>query len=61
MKKMIGKTLKILVAVALIAGAVYGGYRYTQARDQAEKVEEVSYTRVEARTGSLSQQVISTG
>ena len=61
MKKVIGKTLKILVAVALIAGAVYGGYRYTQARSQAEKVEEVSYTRVEARTGSLSQQVISTG
>ena len=42
MKKVIGKTLKILVAVALIAGAVYGGYRYTQARSQAEKGEEVS-------------------
>lgn len=61
MKKVIGKTLKILVAVALIAGAVYGGYRYTQARSQAEKVEEVSYTRIQASTGSLSQQVISTG
>lgn len=61
MKKAIGKTLKIMVAVALIAGAVYGGYRYMQARGQAEQGEEISYTRVAASAGSLSQQVISTG
>ena len=61
MKKAVGKTLKILVIIALAAGAVYGGYRYTQARGKSEQGEAISYTRVEARTGSLSQQVISTG
>lgn len=61
MKKVFGKTLKILAAVVLIAGAVYGGYRYTQASGQAEQGEEISYTRVAVSAGSLSQQVISTG
>lgn len=61
MMKTVGKILKILLILVIIAGAGYGGYRYVQYRNNSEKGEDINYSRIKASSGSLSQQVISTG
>lgn len=61
MKKTIGKILKSLMILAVVAGLSYGGYSYVQAGNQTQTGSEPSYTRISASTGSLSQQVSSTG